>query len=354
MDSASSLVFGEFLRLECFDYFPDALLDVPASGLWQHLRGPSLFHIKGRKTEPLFVSVLLHGNEDTGWRAIQAVLREHWDSKLPRSMLLFVGNIEAARANLRTLPQQEDYNRTWPGTLHPDTEIARLMLNVVEIVRHEMPFASIDIHNNTGHNPHYACVNSLAEAHLHLARLFSRTVVYFEEPAGVQSAALAKICPAVAVECGRAGEAASVSHAVEFVSSVLAMQRFPDRPVSEGDIDLMRTFAIIKVPRDASFSYDGTDADLRLRGDLDQLNFSELDPGTVFGELGHGCHQRLQVLTVEDSASEVPYFEYAGEQIRLSQCAIPAMLTLDPNAVRLDCLGYLMHRIGRDGRRIVG
>jgi hypothetical protein len=28
------------------------------------------------------------------------------------------------------------------------------------------------------------------------------------------------------------------------------------------------------------------------------------------------------------------------------------MLTLDPRAVRLDCLGYLMHRIGRDGRRI--
>ncbi len=39
-------------------------------------------------------------------------------------------------------------------------------------------------------------------------------------------------------------------------------------------------------------------------------------------------------------------------EIRLSQRAIPAMLTLDPNAVRLDCLGYLMHRIGRDGRRI--
>jgi hypothetical protein len=33
--------------------------------------------------------------------------------------------------------------------------------------------------------------------------LFSRTVVYFQQPFGVQSAALATICPAVAVECGR-------------------------------------------------------------------------------------------------------------------------------------------------------
>jgi uncharacterized protein len=176
--------------------------------------------------------------------------------------------------------------------------------------------------------------------------------VYFEEPVGVQSAALAKMCPAVAVECGRADEVASVGHAAEFVASVLAMQRFPDHPVPDGDIDLMRTVAIIKVPLDASVSYDGTDADLRLRGDLDHLNFSELGPGTVFGILGNGRHQRLQVLPVEDDASE--YFEYAGEQIRLSQRAIPAMLTLDSNAVRLDCLGYLMHRIGRDGRRIAG
>jgi hypothetical protein len=28
------------------------------------------------------------------------------------------------------------------------------------------------------------------------------------------------------------------------------------------------------------------------------------------------------------------------------------MLTLDPHAVRLDCLGYLMHRIGFDGARL--
>ena len=154
---------------------------------------------------PLFVSVLLHGNEDSGWRAIQSVMRQHRGTPLPRPMLLFVGNVAAARAGVRTLPDQEDCNRAWPGTPNPETPLARLLANVVEIVRREQPFASIDIHNNTGRNPHYACVNSFDEAHLHLARLFSRTVVYFEEPVGVQSAALAPICPAVTVECGRAG-----------------------------------------------------------------------------------------------------------------------------------------------------
>jgi hypothetical protein len=353
MNNSSSRNVGKDPRLDCFDHFPNMLMDAPATELWQHLRGPSLFHIPGRRREPLFVSVLLHGNENTGWHAIQTVLRQHRAAILPRPLLLFVGNIEAAKASVRTLPHQDDYNRMWPGTPHPDSPIARLLRNVVEIVRQERPFASIDIHNNTGHNPHYACVNSFADGHLHLARLFSRTVVYFEQPVGVQSAALAQICPAVTVECGRASEATNVAHAAELVSSALAIQRIPEHPVLDGDLDLMRTFAIIKVPLDASFSYDGTDADFRLRADLDHLNFSELTPGTVFGALGGAGKRRLEVLPVAPGVAEAPYFEYAGGHIRLSQRAIPAMLTLDPNAVRLDCLGYLMHRIRRDGGRIM-
>ena len=336
-------------HLDCYDEFPEVLLDAPATDLWRHLRGPSLFRLPGERGEPLLVSVLLHGNEDSGWRATQAVLRRHHATRLPRPLLLFVGNVEAAKAAVRTLPHQEDYNRAWPGTAHPDSPLAHLMQQVVAIARRTAPFASIDLHNNSGHNPHYACVNSLDEGHLHLARLFSRSVVYFEQPLGVQSAALAPICPAVTVECGRAGDAASVVHAAELINSVLALQRFPDRPVPDGDLDLMRTSAIIKVPPDASFSYDGSDADFRLRADLDRLNFSELDPGTLLGTLGGGGRRRLDVLSVAARPADV--LDYAGGVIRLLRAAIPAMLTLDPNAVRLDCLGYLMHRIGRDGRR---
>jgi uncharacterized protein len=340
---------SESPQLRHFDRFTDELLDIPATELWRHLRGPSLFRLSGRQAEPLFLSVLLHGNEDTGWRAIQAVLRRHRGGTLPRPLLLFVGNVEAAKANVRTLPQQEDYNRAWPGTPRSDTPVARLMRTVVDIVERERPFASIDVHNNTGHNPHYACVSSFDDAHLQLARLFSRTVVYFQQPLGVQSAALAPICPAVAVECGRAGDAAGVTHAAELIGSALTMERLPDHPVPDGDLDLMRTLAIIKIPPDASFSFDGSEADFRLRDDLDRLNFSELDRGTLFGTLGRNASRRLQVLAVDGVAARGDYFEYVGRDIRIAQRGIPAMLTVDPAAVRLDCLGYLMHRIGRDG-----
>lgn len=183
-----------------FDHLPGNVLELASGDLWRELAGPSLFRIEGRNPQPLFVSVLLHGNEDTGWQAVQSVLREFGSRALPRTLLLFVGNIAAAKANVRTLPSQTDYNRAWPGTLHTGTPEARAMRQVTDIVRKAQPFASIDIHNNTGRNPHYACVNELAEPFLHLARLFSRTVVYFKKPLGVQSAAIAGICPAVTVE----------------------------------------------------------------------------------------------------------------------------------------------------------
>jgi hypothetical protein len=353
MDRSLTGVAGGHARLNRVEGFPEALLDVPADEIWRRLPGPTLFHIPGRQTQPLFVSVLLHGNEDSGWRAIQAVLRKHGDAMLPRPLLLFVGNIDAAKARVRTLPEQEDYNRTWPGTPDSYTPVARLMRDVVELVRSRKPFASIDIHNNSGNNPHYACVNSFDERHLHLARLFGRTVIYFEKPVGVQSAALAKICPAVTVECGRAIDAASVVSAAELIEAALALQHFPDHPVPDSDIDLMQTFAIIKVPADASFSFDGSDTDLRFRSDLDRLNFAELAPGTVFGHLGGDGTRRLDILPASDFAPSGALFDYADGQIRLARRAIPAMLTVDLDAVRLDSLGYLMWRIGRDGQQVM-
>ena len=337
-------------QLERYDHFPEELLAVPACELWRQLRGPAFFSIAGRRPEPLFVSVLLHGNEYSGWQAIQAVLQRHRGALLPRPLLLFVGNVAAARERLRSLPGQEDYNRAWPGTTQPGTATARLLREVFELVERQAPFASIDIHNNTGRNPHYACVSRLDEQHLQLARLFSRTVVYFERPAGVQSAALARLCPAVVAECGRAGEAAGIEHAAQLVEAALALQHYPEHPVPEHDLDLLRTMAIVRVPAQASMSFGEAAADFQFRSDLDSLNFSELQCGAQFGTLGNGSGQRLEVVPTHELAPRDGYFSYEAGVIRLARPAIPAMLTLDPRAVRLDCLGYLMQRIGRDGR----
>lgn len=344
---------GSGLRLSRFDGIPESLLEVPARDLWRHLPGPSLFSIPGRDPRPLFVTVLLHGNEDTGWTAVQQVLQRHGAGPLHRRMLLFVGNIAAAKENLRTLDTQHDYNRAWPGTRYPESPEAALMQELIEAVAAEEPFASIDIHNNTGNNPHYGCVNLLDERNIHLARLFSRTVVFFTRPVGVQSAAMTKVCPAATVECGLPGSPASARHAAEFLDAALSLTHFPDHPVPDGDIDLLQTSVILRVPPDASFTYDDSDADFRFVPNLDRLNFSELAPGTRLGTLGACKNRRLIVVPGCDFNAEAEsYIAYDDGDIVLARAAIPAMLTRDPRAVRLDCLGYLMHRIDRRGRRI--
>jgi hypothetical protein len=57
------------------------------------------------------------------------------------------------------LPGQPDYNRIWPGGEADDSPEARMMAEVVAVLHKRGLFASVDVHNNTGLNPHYACIN---------------------------------------------------------------------------------------------------------------------------------------------------------------------------------------------------
>jgi uncharacterized protein len=334
-----------------FESIPDRFLDCPAERLAELLPGTCLMDLPGRERRPLFVSVLLHGNEDTGLAAAQEVLRRHLSRELHRSLLLFVGNVAAAAANVRTLPGQADYNRVWPGTPTPDIPEAHMARWVFDYAASRRPFASIDIHNNTGLNPHYACITRLEPQFIVLARLFSRTIVHFERPLGVHAGAFGRLCPAITVECGKSGSGMGTTHAAELIESCLSIAQLPSHDVVPNDVDLYRTYAIVKAPVHTSLSFDGSPAEFCFRSDLDQLNFSELAAGESFGKIGDNG-ARLMVLPGDGCDSADVYFDYQDGDIRLTQDVIPAMLTQDSSAIRQDCLCYLMHRIGVDGRRL--
>ncbi len=98
------------------DHMPPGLLERPASALHHALDGPTLIHLEGKNPQPLFVSVLQHGNEVTGWEAIRRLLKSHYEfDQLPRSLSVLIGNTRAAKHRLRRLDDQLDYNRCWPG-----------------------------------------------------------------------------------------------------------------------------------------------------------------------------------------------------------------------------------------------
>ena len=107
--------------LSIIEHLPEGFLDIEAHHLHTILDGPTLIHLPGRQPDPLFVSILLHGNEITGLLAIQQLLKHYGDRQLPRSLSLFVGNIRAARARVRRLDTQHDFNRIWRGGRFPRT-----------------------------------------------------------------------------------------------------------------------------------------------------------------------------------------------------------------------------------------
>ncbi|WP_126452914.1 M14 family metallopeptidase [Sulfuriflexus mobilis] len=322
---------------------PAGLLDCPVEDLHTLLKGPTLIHLPGRRPEPLFVSVLLHGNEPVGMQAMQQVLKRYQGQELPRALSLFIGNVSAAARQQRRLDGQPDYNRIWAEGQTPEHAMAA---EVVAQMRQREVFASIDVHNNTGLNPHYGCVNRLDHRFLRLATNFSRTVVYFTKPEGVQTSAFADFCPAVTLECGQPEQAYGVKHAAEFLDTVLNMARLSDRQVPEHDIDLFHTVALVKVPTEVSFGFDeAAGVDLCFEADLDHMNFRELTVGTVFGQVKAGAAVRLEAMDEQGEDRGAHYFSVEDGVLKINQAVMPSMLTLNEKVIRQDCLCYLMERL---------
>lgn len=328
-------------KLTVLEQLPEGLLRLDADRLHERLPGPTLIHLSGRRPEPLFVSVLLHGNEDTGWAAVRRVLSRYVETGLPRALSLFIGNVAAAREGRRSLAGQADYNRVWNGGTTPEHTLAA---EVIEQMRRRKVFACVDVHNNTGFNPHYGCVNRLDHRFLHLAALFSRTVVYFLRPEEVLSRAFAEFCPAVTVECGQPGQPHGEAHAAEYLEACLHLQSLPEHPVAEGDLDLFHTVAVVKVPQNIGVGIEEDGADLSLIFDIDRLNFNELPAGTV---LGWVRDDTLPVQAWSEQGEEVGarYFEVVEGELRTRVPVMPSMLTRKADVIRADCLCYLMERL---------
>jgi Succinylglutamate desuccinylase / Aspartoacylase family len=324
---------------------PEGLLEARVENLHDLLGGPTLIHLPGRQPEPLFLSVLLHGNEDAGFLAVQTLLRAYESKELPRALSLFIGNVSAARVRRRRLDGQPDYNRIWPGTESPELPEARMMQRLVDSLRARRAFASIDVHNNTGINPHYACINRIDNRFLYLAAQFSRTVVYFIRPLGVQSMAMSAVCPALTIECGKPGQDYGVEHALDFLDACLHLHEIPSHPVPSHDMELYHTVATVKIPEQVSFGFEQGDVDLSLVEGIDHLNFRELPAHTVLGRVRDSATLRLDVSDEHGRNVYDRYFRIEHETL-LTNCAfMPSMFTLDENIIRQDCLGYLMERL---------
>jgi succinylglutamate desuccinylase len=331
------------------DHLPDGLLDCPATHLHDMLQEPTLVHLSGRRPQPLFVSVLQHGNEISGWDAVRRLLKGRYlRDPLPRSLILFIANVRAASRRQRKLTDQPDFNRCWPGSDTGSTPWHQMFADITRHVRELRPMASIDIHNNSGENPHYAAVNYIAPQSLRLASMFSRTVIYFTRPRGVQSMAFGRFCPAVTLECGPPHRLDGTDHAMAYLDTVLNLEQIPDEPPTPENLELYEMVATVNIASDRSFSFIKDGSSLILRSDLDRLNFEEMPPGTRLGHVNGNPELPLVAITHDGRDVSGEWFSVRDGDIVTNRPLMPAMLTTEERIIRQDCLCHLMERIGSD------
>ena len=327
---------------------PQGILELSADQLYTKLTNHTLVHLKGKIERPVFISILQHGDEYTGWDALKDYLNNH-QHVLPRSLSILFGNIEAARYNLRQLDDQPDFNRSWPCHLNQQGKIAETMKEITDIMQALNPLASVDIHNNSGRNPHYSGINSLDSEYINLASLFSDTMIYFTSPAGIQSGAFAKFCPSVTVECGLSGTSDGTEQTHTFLELLLSQSNLKQVPGILEHQKVYKIQAIVKVKPNIHISFDPKEDGFILVKDLDVLNFHQLQDEEVFGELSPDLAQNktMPFIVTDEKNNDLTsnYFTIIGNKVVCKNSFVPSMITQSIQAIRHDCLCYIMHPI---------
>jgi succinylglutamate desuccinylase len=332
------------MNLHIIDEIPNRLLDVSPAELHQVLPGPTLLRIPGDKEPPLFICTLLHGDEPTGFLAVQQLLNHYTkqEKPLPRSVWLFLGNVAAARDNVRHLPGQPDFNRMWKGGPLPEH---RLVEQLLAILKSHKPFAGIDIHNTSGQNPHYACVNKLDGPFIGLGKLFSPMIVYFTRPEEVISRALAEFCTAITVESGLARDPFGVDHVLDFLEQCLALDSIPTNTSTPAEPKVYHSIARIEVPDNCRIGFGEAcrKTDFNFIENLESMNFVEQAENTL---VGWRRNPDLKLVVVDEQGQDVSegFISYMNGEIRLIRSVVPSMFTTFAPNVLDDCLGYLMQR----------
>jgi succinylglutamate desuccinylase len=321
-------------------HIPDEILSAKVEELHDILKAPTLFHLEGMQSRPLFICTLLHGNETTGFYAVQKLLNKYKDKPLPRAISLFLGNISAAEVNQRRLDDQDDYNRIWPGSHHNDSAEKDMMQIITNIMARKKPFASIDIHNNTGKNPHYGCINTLNPHGLILASKFSDIAVYFTDPKGVQSSAFSDFCPSIVLECGQSSDASGIDHALSYLESVLELEELATE--SSNNLNLYHTIARVTIPKNITI---GSDADITLNEALEDKNFHRIEPGTVFAATGSDKEKVIVVNNESHEDVSDEYIEKDADRLIFKKPVTLSMFTTSERAIRQDCVCYFMEEL---------
>lgn len=330
------------MKLNILDEIPKELYECDVKDVHEILDGPTIIHLKGKKSQAIFLSTLLHGNETTSFLVLQKLINEYKEKELPRDVIIFIGNTLGASQGLRHLPGQPDYNRIWKSGETPENNLAT---QVFVYAKQFDLFANIDLHNNTGKNPFYGCINLISDHYVELASMFSEQIVYFTEPSEVQSMAFAQLCPSVTIEAGLPGNPEGTIAVYEFVEDVLHLDSFQEN-FSHEHVEVYHTIGRIKVKKEASIDFEfseNSQSDLSFHPEIDSQNFELLKKNTTLGY----CQNGEMIYAINNAGDDITrdILDVSGNKVKTNRMLIPSMFTKDIYVMKEDCLGYIMEKM---------
>jgi len=331
------------MRFTVLNSIPEDFFTLHPSELVKIFDGPTLIHLDYGREETILISFMLHGNEHSGFYAV----REYFDSlkrsedRPSRNVSILVGNVRAAAQNERFLEGQKDLNRIWSDG---DSLEEKWAQNIYQEMSQKKLFATLDLHNNTGKNPHYCAVTNLKTNTLRLASLFDGDVLYFTDPKEVFSNYFSRLCPCLTIEAGQSGDKEGILKIISTIEKLNEIDDFDQLGEIPGlfkQKKLFESFGKIKIPDDASISFSDSKADFIFGPEIENWNFSSILPGSIFG-IVNNIKQHLLVFDSNNRSISGSYFKYIGNKIVSIEEFYPAMITTNSKIVQQDCLCYLL------------
>lgn len=308
------------------------------------LGGPTLIHLQHGKGRPLFVSTLLHGNEHSGFLVLQKwfrrVINESFTFKRP--IIFFIGNTLAARTSKRKCDNESDFNRVWKGT---DCELGNIAGEVLSYVQKERPLAAIDIHNNSGKNPFYTCVNKVDKQSLWLARFFSEKIIFFTDPCEILANNFLKFCPAITIEAGKSRDPEGMKCLEDRLGPFFDLIKIgEDRDLSRYDV--LKAHGRIRLTKCATVDFlfdESSTKEFSFPQDVENFNFELLKMGEVLCY----CKSPAKLSVITESGEDVSneFFEFLDRKVVVKKPFIPTMITTDITILKDDCFAYIMAEV---------
>ncbi len=308
------------------------------------LPGPVVIELEGTdKTAPWkAISVLVHGNEPSGFFAVYRYLKER---HIPRSSVaLIISSVRAARHaplfSHRMLTGEYDLNRRF-GMSQPQDVVSSLAAEIEQYLRSKPFEYVVDLHNTSGNGPAFSVAT-------HKSTQVQKLASYFCESQVVTQLIVGSLmeqnfnCPVVTIECGGSKQTEAHKLAYSGLINLLQSDNWQERQAS---VSLFEHPTRLCVKRGCSLEYANQldpDCELTLIENIEQLNYSGLLKDQVVGWLNTPISQTLTAISEDGKEHVNDYFYQQGTELRAKQNLKVFMATPRKDIALADCLFYVL------------